>query len=342
MVTNGAPIYLAAKTFSVPWSTLKDYLVRANFDPAEVHVVTNGRRPALPVDLEQQLLSYIKKMQETGFGLTATDVRRTAYESAEAAKVKHPFSTKEKIAGWTWWNSFSKRHNLKMRTPQNLSHARAAAATRANLDDFYEKLDKMMKKLKITNRPERIWNVDETGLSYVVKSNRIIAVTGARHVVKQSSAERGTNTTMVGCINANGFDIRPMIIFKCQRMDARLNNGPLPALIRLSKNGWINNDLFVEWLQHFVSSIPQARPVILIMDSHVSHVSEAALELAKKNQIHIMTFPSHTTHILQPLDVGIYGPLKSAWRSQLNTYMLEHPGSFSFSKNSVSMVVRSL
>jgi hypothetical protein len=32
-------------------------------------------------------------------------------------------------------------------------------------------------------------------------------------------------------------------------------------------------------------------------------------------QIHLLGFPPHTTHILQPLDVGIFGPIKSKFHS---------------------------
>lgn len=38
-----------------------------------------------------------------------------------------------------------------------------------------------------------------------------------------------------------------------------------------------------------------------------------------------MTFPAHTTHLLQPLDVGIYKSLKSNWSQSLNDYMKLDP-----------------
>ncbi|XP_049954839.1 uncharacterized protein LOC126470867 [Schistocerca serialis cubense] len=62
------------------------------------------------------------------------------------------------------------------------------------------------------------------------------------------------------------------------------------------------------------------------MDSHGSHISEEVIDLAKKNQIFLLTFPSHTTHILQPLDVGEYGQLKRSWGKSLNSYMFKNPG----------------
>jgi len=50
-------------------------------------------------------------------------------------------------------------------------------------------------------------------------------------------------------------------------------------------------------------------PVILVLENHVSH-SLPLIECARQNQIVIVGLPSHTTHLLQPLDVHVNGPLK--------------------------------
>lgn len=55
------------------------------------------------------------------------------------------------------------------------------------------------------------------------------------------------------------------------------------------------------------------------MDSHTPHINPNVKSLAKENQIFLFTFPAHTRHLLQPLDVGVYKPLKSNWAYSLNT-----------------------
>ena len=55
----------------------------------------------------------------------------------------------------------------------------------------------------------------------------------------------------------------------------------------------------------FIPSLPEERPVLLILDGHVSHVSYEVRMLAVKNQIHLFKLPPHCTHALQPLDVGV-------------------------------------
>jgi len=48
--------------------------------------------------------------------------------------------------------------------------------------------------------------------------------------------------------------------------------------------------------------------------------------LQKKIKYIFFTFPAHTSHLLQPLNVGIYKPLKLNWATSLNNYMRKNPG----------------
>lgn len=48
---------------------------------------------------------------------------------------------------------------------------------------------------------------------------------------------------------------------------------------------------------------------MLILDGHASHISTAAIEFCIRQKIILLCLPAHTTHILQPLDVGVFGPL---------------------------------
>ncbi|EGO30578.1 hypothetical protein SERLADRAFT_432149 [Serpula lacrymans var. lacrymans S7.9] len=44
------------------------------------------------------------------------------------------------------------------------------------------------------------------------------------------------------------------------------------------------------------------------------------IELAVENQIHLLFLPLHTTHHLQPLDVGVFGPMQKAWYNCCKLY----------------------
>lgn len=86
----------------------------------------------------------------------------------------------------------------------------------------------------------------------------------------------------------------------------------------MSPNGWTDDFIGAEWFEK--SFIPQAtahnksgKPILLIFDGHSSHETSCILELAELHNIIILCLPPHTTHKLQPLDVGVFGPLQRAW-----------------------------
>ncbi|KAF8811876.1 hypothetical protein BYT27DRAFT_7088493, partial [Phlegmacium glaucopus] len=47
-------------------------------------------------------------------------------------------------------------------------------------------------------------------------------------------------------------------------------------------------------------------------------------KFAKEHNIVIICLPSHTTHVLQPCDIGVFGPLASSWKAQVNRAAREY------------------
>ena len=82
---------------------------------------------------------------------------------------------------------------------------------------------------------------------------------------------------------------------------------------KVSNNGWITKELFFEWFKLFVQMIPHLRPVLPVLDGHGSHITIDVIEYARSNEIHLLCLPSHTSHNLQPLDVGVFKSFKSRY-----------------------------
>jgi hypothetical protein len=53
---------------------------------------------------------------------------------------------------------------------------------------------------------------------------------------------------------------------------------------------------------------------LLIMDGHGRHVTFEAISQAKEINLDMITLPSHTSHVLQPLDVSCFNPFKITFR----------------------------
>ena len=70
----------------------------------------------------------------------------------------------------------------------------------------------------------------------------------------------------------------------------------------------------VVYLKVFLSAVQdrlKTGPVLLFVDGHNSHLALDLLGLARANNT-TYCLPPNTTHILQPLDVGVFGPLKTS------------------------------
>lgn len=90
----------------------------------------------------------------------------------------------------------------------------------------------------------------------------------------------------------------------------------------------MNSDLFPLILKHIIKHIRCStdKLSIVFMDNHESHLSLEAIEMARTHGLTIITFPPHTSHKLQPLDVSVYVPLKTHYKQAVNDWKLSNPG----------------
>jgi hypothetical protein len=85
------------------------------------------------------------------------------------------------------------------------------------------------------------------------------------------------------------------------------------TVIDMSDSRYTNDEIGVQWLKHFIlhtKSGPNACKKLLIYDGHGSHDTDAFKRLAAANNIFLLKLPAHLTHILQPLDVGVFQTYK--------------------------------
>ena len=115
--------------------------------------------------------------------------------------------------------------------------------------------------------------MDETGLTTVQNPQKVVTSKGIQSVGKITSGKRGTLVTMLCACNAAGAFSPPMFIFPRQRMsDSLMVCAPPQAIGFANKNGWVNQDLFVRWLEYFVkfTSPSPENSHIIILDGHQS------------------------------------------------------------------------
>ena len=148
---------------------------------------------------------------------------------------------------------------------------------------------------------------------------------GQIHHVQQD--ENQEFISLLTCICADGTALPPALIYQGASNDLQSSwmndlNEEDRAYFTSSANGWTCNNLGLAWLRRFDQDTQQKgnRRRLLILDGHSSHINMAFLALADSLWILILILLPHTTHRLQPLDVGLFSPLAKAYSKKLNEY----------------------
>ena len=107
-------------------------------------------------------------------------------------------------------------------------------------------------------------------------------------------------------------------------------SGPPVAVYGMSDSGWKDGAKFLSWFTKLflpaVSYLTETALVLLFLDGHHSQISLELIRRAHDSNVLLLCLPPNTTHLLQPLDVGVFAPMKSAWRAILKRYKLETKG----------------
>jgi len=136
MNTDGLSIRHAATMFHVPKSTLERHVNKKII--GGLHF---GRAPCLSRVPENELANHIKLLASRGYGVTPLEVRKLAFDYAEANKIPNNFNKTEGVAGYDWLLGFYKRHrDISVRKPEGLSAARAMGMNRVKVGAHFDLL----------------------------------------------------------------------------------------------------------------------------------------------------------------------------------------------------------
>ena len=244
-------------------------------------------------------------------GLTRDACRQLAFEYAKTTGKKFPSNwEKNQKAGKDWFYGFVKwQQVLALRLPKATSLARSLAFNKPNVEIFFNNLQVALERHAY--QPHSIWNLDDTGITTVQKSPRIVAEEGAKQIGQVTSHEKGALVTMCCCANAVGLALPPAYIFPRVHFKQHiLCDAPNGSLGLACKSGWMTKELFVEIFNRSLKfmNASKSNSALLVMDNHRSHLSDALVNAARDHDVTIVTFSPHCNHHLQPLDVSVYGP----------------------------------
>ena len=89
------------------------------------------------------------------------------------------------------------------------------------------------------------------------------------------------------------------------------------------KKGYTSGKISVAWLKDWdnkTKTKARTQTRLLVVDGHSSHYTLGSLEYARTNNIVVLCYPSHSTHVYQGLDVVIFSILKHAWSDERDKF----------------------
>ena len=244
--TSRMSITAAAKEYSVPKSTLDDRVLGKGKYPRA------GRCTLLSSEDETLVAETCQLFSEWGFPLTKNNVLGIVGDFCKDKGIK-PFNAKG--PGRHWWDGFLKRNpSICVRKPQALQIYCAKAATREHLDHFYiNVLKKDLDRLGLINKPEQIFNVDETSFCLSGRTQNVITAKGDKAPQMVIGGTGRENITVQTCISAAGKILPPLIVYTGQRLSPTLTmGGPCGARYCVSPNGWMTTTAFLDWFQNLL------------------------------------------------------------------------------------------
>ena len=321
---KGLSVYRAAREYSVPESTLRDR-TRGLVDLD----ATTGFETIFSRAEEEKLVSHISYMAEIGYGYNVSSIKYMAKDYADP--LGKNINAKEALSD-NWFYRFIKRWpDIKVVRPQKLSISRAKSASRETLDKYYKELGTVLTTNGLKDKPQNIFNIDETGVTSEHSPPKIIC---DKNIKPQNiTSARSSTVTIIAAGNALGNSVPPYYVFPGQRWNEDFMKGACPgAAGEMSKTGWSNSIIFQNYVtKHFVKYVKlpgdkTSAPVLILYDGHKSHISLTLADWAIKNNVILFVLPPHSSHVTQPLDVAIFGPFKSMYFTECQAYMRRNPG----------------
>ncbi|XP_053374341.1 uncharacterized protein LOC128546943 [Mercenaria mercenaria] len=310
--------------FGVPSRTLRDRVL-GHIDAGNYCM---GGETLFTRDEEETLVEHVETLAELGYGYTNVRLQQLAGELAfDLGKKKI-----NKAMSNNWLAGFLRRWNDRLSSvnPRKLESTRAKCATPEVLDKYFENLKQVLTENDLLDKPQFIYNLDETGLQPEHRPPNIVA--NPRTKPQAITSPRSTTTTLIACENALRNSLPPYFVFKGKRWNPDLMKGATAgAKGVLSESGWSNGEIFQDYLKtHFIPYVrptqASSQPILLIYDGHSSHKTPQLISWAKEQGLILFVLPAHSSHLLQPLDVSIFGPFKNYYYSECSTYMHQHLG----------------
>jgi hypothetical protein len=205
------------------------------------------------------------------------------------------------------------RIGISVCKPVAIEEARRSGCSKEEIRQFFATHGHLFER-----DPALILNADETQVASG-KKLKVLGVQGVRAIV--ASVGKLPHYTAMCCISASGHAFKPTFILpNLIYPPADLLELSEDAYFLSSDTGWMTQVGYLYWC-HFMAyeislyrlrlnPILAAQRILLVVDGHNSRATYEATAFLDSQGIDLLVLPAHSTHLIQPFDVGIASTLK--------------------------------
>jgi hypothetical protein len=308
-----------SRSSKIPYTTLWH---RAHGRPS-LQDKAKGQQYLNPAE-EQSLVKYLLRMSRNGFPIPVKYLRSLAFVIAcQRSSIFQAPAASETIRppGKNWPQAFYKRHPaLKPKRVKALDWNRHDQNIHEKVSQWFDIIGTELDRADIL--PENVYNMDETGVMLSMLGSLKVLVGRDDLRTYRGAGVKRTMVTAIECISADGRSLHPLIIWPAATHRSTWTTHPTPGWhFACSQSGYTDSKISFDWLRLVFEPQTKLRAGgktrLLICDGFGTHESLEILKFCFENNITLCRIPSHTSHKLQPCDVGAFGPLKAAYREQV-------------------------
>ena len=227
----------------------------------------------------------------------------------------HLLRSKNRVVDHQWFKRFLTRNlEYHRRRQKSLTMNRKNSHSVQNIKTYFYKFDEIMKSKRITS--ENVWNMNEIDFRIDCERTQMIITLNVNKSLRMTDSDNRDYITSMKCISSTEHVISLLIIIsKIHILHKWCEHNDLDddILIEISESDYSNDDLAMNWLNHFIEHTRNKRReawIILIIDEFESHMTISFLNKIIDNNIVLFRLSAHSTHLTQSLNVEVFQSFK--------------------------------
>ena len=342
-VNSGRTIRSVSITYGIPKTTLL-YKHKGKLPIGK----NMGPPPVLSEDEEKKLVEWMIHVSDRGFPITKTQLINSVELLIKQLKKVTPF--KDGRPGRHWYEGFVRRHpEISERFRRNGGTSSSSSSTEEDCArEWYAKIEQYLKNGHLVDIDKsRIFNCDEIAFFLNPKNDNVLIKKGDKTVHNFIAYDENECLTTLFMTSASGILAPPMVVLCYERIPYSVSQSIHESWgIGKSENGWMTGETFYDYIvnvfEPWLSNNEIERPIVLYIDGRSSYLTMALDEFCRNRGIELVALYPNACHIMQPLDLTFFQPLKEAWCMATRQWHMENDEKRLRKENFASILVQAL